>query len=126
MPQNSTIASLKSEVFSALSSPVLHEHTDSGPGLDRIPTAPGEDEEMFGADDAGVNGHEDGSGNEEIPNVQSTDDFELCKAVKDRGKAGAATTYEVLDAGSPIRGLLSNWEELYMQFRDEDGESGWI
>lgn len=81
---------------------------------------------MFGADDAGVNGDEDGSGNEEIPNVQSTDDFELCRAVKDRGKASAATTYEVLDTGSPIRGLLSNWEELYMQFRDEDGESGWI
>lgn len=79
---------------------------------------------MFDADNAGVNGDEGRSGNEEIPNVQSMDDFELCRAVKDRGKASAATTYEVLDARSPIRGLLSNWEELYVQFRDEDGESG--
>ncbi|KAL4076281.1 hypothetical protein J3A83DRAFT_4089630, partial [Scleroderma citrinum] len=61
------------------------------------------------------------SGNEDIPNVQSTDNFELCRAIKDRGKSNAVTAYEVLDPTAPIRGLLGNWEELYVQFRDEDG-----
>ena len=70
---------------------------------------------MLDVDEKGA----DGSGNEEIPSVQSTDDFELCKAVKDRGKA--TTSYEVLDATSPIQGFLHYWEELYVQFRDEDG-----
>ncbi|KAL4081470.1 hypothetical protein V8B97DRAFT_2001640 [Scleroderma yunnanense] len=120
-PQSSTIASLKSEALSAFSSPVLHEQTDSGPVLDRIPTAPGEDEEMFDGDDVDGYGDGGGSGNEDIPNVQSTDNFELCRAIKDRGKSNAVTAYEVLDPTAPIRGLLGNWEELYVQFRDEDG-----
>ena len=100
---------------------MLREQTNpAGPSLDRIPTAPGEDEDMFDIDERGA----DGSGNEEIPSVQTMDGFELCRAVKDRGKA--TTSYEVLDATSPIRGLLSNWEELYVQFRDEDGRYGWV
>lgn len=60
----------------------------------------------------------------EIPRVQSTDDFELCRMVKDKGKANAASSavsYEPLDPSAPIKGLLSNWETLYVQFRDEDG-----
>ncbi|KAG6334869.1 hypothetical protein ID866_4229 [Astraeus odoratus] len=68
---------------------------------------------------------EDGKGkhysSEDIPPVESTDDFELCRAVKDRGKSSEKSTYEVLDSACLIRGLLNNWEELYVQFRDQDG-----
>ena len=68
----------------------------------------------------------DGSGNEDIPSVQSMDGFELCRAVRDRGNKATAS-YEVLDAMSPIWGLLSNRDELYVQFnRDEDGASSWV
>lgn len=115
-PHNSTVASLKAEALSALSSTVLRESTD--PVLDRIPTAPGEDEEMFDVD-----GNGNGSANEDIPVVTSTDDFELCRAIKDRGKQNAAVSaYEVLDPDSPVRGLLNNWEELYVRFRGKNGK----
>ncbi|KAI6034549.1 hypothetical protein BKA83DRAFT_518365 [Pisolithus microcarpus] len=117
-PQNATVGSLKAEALSALSSPVLRERTDSDPVPDRIPTAPGEDEEMFD-----VHGSANANVNEDIPAVTSVDDFELCRAIKDRGRQNAAApAYEVLDPDSPIRGLLNNWEELYVQFRDENGE----
>ncbi|KAI5993662.1 hypothetical protein EDD15DRAFT_915169 [Pisolithus albus] len=113
-PQNATVGSLKAEALSALSSPVLREPTDS----DRIPTAPGEDEEMLDVDGSG-----NANANEDIPVVTSVDDFELCRAIRDRGRqSSAAPAYEVLDTDSPIRGLLNNWEELYVQFRDENGK----
>jgi len=76
--------------------------------------APGEDIEM---------GEEEG----EVPRVESTEEFELCRAVKDKGKSNAASStstpasYETLNPSMPIKGLLSNWETLYVQFRDEDG-----
>ncbi|KAI6034952.1 hypothetical protein F5J12DRAFT_886783 [Pisolithus orientalis] len=64
-----------------------------------------------------------GSANEDIPTVTSTDDFELCRAIRSsKQNAAASPSYEVLDADSPIRGLLNNWEELYVQFRDENGK----
>ena len=72
---------------------------------------------MLDVDERGA----DGSGNEEIPSVQSMDG---CRAVKDRGKA--TTSHEVLDATSPIQGFLHYWEELYVQFRDEDGRYSWL
>ncbi|KAI6024477.1 hypothetical protein EDC04DRAFT_2931550, partial [Pisolithus marmoratus] len=86
-PHNSTVASLKAEALSALSSTVLRD------------------------------------ANEDVPIVTSTDDFELCRAIKDRGKQNAAVpAYEVLDPDSPIRGLLNNWEELFVQFRGKNGK----
>ncbi|KAF9238814.1 hypothetical protein BU15DRAFT_47316 [Melanogaster broomeanus] len=61
----------------------------------------------------------------EVPRVKSTEDFELCRAVKDKGKTNAMlstpTSYDTLDPSNPIKGLLSNWEVLYVQFRDEEG-----
>ncbi|KAI6135143.1 hypothetical protein EDD17DRAFT_1434543, partial [Pisolithus thermaeus] len=92
-PQEATIRSLKAEALSALSSP-----------------------DMFDVD-----GNGNGNANEDIPVVTSADDFELCRAI--RGKQNAApTAYEVLDAESQIRVLLNNWEEVYVQFRDENGK----
>ena len=65
-------------------------------------------------------------GDAEVPRVESTEEFELCRAVKDKGKSNAASStsppaYETLNPSMPIKGLLSNWEMLYVQFRDEDG-----
>ncbi|KAH0840154.1 hypothetical protein J3R83DRAFT_1137 [Lanmaoa asiatica] len=111
--QSSTIAKLKEEALSALTSAVL----SSSSGVPRIPTAPGEDVDMMEEEEADA----------EIPRVESTEDFELCRAVKDKSKSNAASSasaavpYETLDPSTPIKGLLSNWEILYVQFRDEDG-----
>ncbi|KAF8558742.1 hypothetical protein OG21DRAFT_1503694 [Imleria badia] len=107
--QSSTVATLKEEALSALTSDVL----SSPSGAPHIPTAPGEDVDM--ADE------EEGDADSELPRVQSTDDFEVCRVVKDKGKSNAAVSYEVLNPSSPIKGLLSNWETLYVQLRDEDG-----
>lgn len=66
-------------------------------------------------------------GDSELPRVGSTEDFELCRVVRDRGRlnatlsAPAPVLYEALNPSTPIKGLLSNWETLYVQFRDEEG-----
>lgn len=85
VPQSATIALLKDEALSALTSRVATE------------------------DDS-------------FPHVQSTSDFELARAVKEKEKGRSGVTYETLDVDKAIRGLLTNWEVLYVQFRDEDGE----
>ena len=111
--QSSTIAKLKEEALSALTSDVL----SSSSGVPRIPTAPGEDFDMM----------DGGEGDGETPRVESTEDFELCRIVKDKGKSTAASSayapvsYETLDPATPIKGLFNNWETLYVQFRDEGG-----
>lgn len=54
---------------------------------------------------------------EDVPKVQSGDDFELCKALKEKGKPNGE--YEVLDGSSQVidHGLAS-YDALYLQFRD--------
>ncbi|KAF8450262.1 hypothetical protein L210DRAFT_3520165 [Boletus edulis BED1] len=108
--QSSTIAKVKEEALSALTSDVLA----SPSGVPHFPTVPGEDVDMVDE-------------NAQVPRIQSTEDFELCRAVKDKGKSNAASSvstpvsYEILNPSTPVKGLLSNWEMLYVQFRDEDG-----
>lgn len=49
--------------------------------------------------------------------VESEQDFELCRAVKEKGKPTGA--FEVLDASITLRDAgLSGWETLFLQFRD--------
>lgn len=66
-------------------------------------------------------------GDAEVPRVESMEDFELCRIVKDKWKSNAASSsstpvsYETLGPSTSIKGLLNNWETLYVQFRDEDG-----
>ncbi|KAH7887479.1 hypothetical protein F5I97DRAFT_836836 [Phlebopus sp. FC_14] len=74
VPQSSTVAALKEEALSALTAEVLL--SSSAPPTPRIPTAPGEDDEML--DEEGE------SGGEGLPRVKATPDFELCRAVKDK------------------------------------------
>lgn len=108
--QSSTVASLKEEALSALTSPVLSTPS----GAPHIPTAPGEDDDMMDENESTC----------QEPRVQSTEDFELCRAVKDKGKSNSLAppvSYDTLDPSMPIKGTLSHWETLYVQFKDEDG-----
>lgn len=54
---------------------------------------------------------------EGVPKVKSEDDFEVCRAVKDKGKATGV--YEVMDVSKQVREYnLASWDALYLQFRD--------
>ncbi|KAH7916791.1 hypothetical protein BJ138DRAFT_1121597 [Hygrophoropsis aurantiaca] len=81
VPQSATIASLKDEVLSALSSDVNEI--------------------------------------EDLPPVSSSEEFELCRAVKDKERA--SVQYATMNGSLPVKGVLSNWEVVYLQFRDEAG-----
>ncbi|KAF8806145.1 hypothetical protein BYT27DRAFT_7191450 [Phlegmacium glaucopus] len=49
--------------------------------------------------------------------VESEDDFELCRAIKERGKPTG--TFEVLDPSKLLKDNgLSGWEIIFLQFRD--------
>jgi hypothetical protein len=53
---------------------------------------------------------------EDVPQVRAVDDFEICR----RDKTGK---YEMLDEGKELKeSRVSNWEVLYIQFKDESGE----
>lgn len=81
-PQSTTIASLKEEVLSALSS--------------------------------------DANQVEDVLNVVTVADFEICKGVKEKGRV---VRYEILEGSEDVKeAKLVNWEVLFLQFRDESGK----
>jgi hypothetical protein len=82
-PPNTTIASLKTEAFSALSSDVNQV--------------------------------------EDVPKVMDERDFEISRAVKDKGKT--TVEYEVLEGSQTVKDTLTNWEVLFLQFRNQSGKS---
>jgi hypothetical protein len=82
-PPNTTIASLKTEILSALSSDVNQV--------------------------------------EDVPKVTDERAFEISRAVKDRGKN--TLQYEVLERSQTVKDTLTNWEVLFLQFRDRSGKS---
>jgi hypothetical protein len=47
--------------------------------------------------------------------------FEISRAVKDKGKR--TVQYEVLDGSRNVKDTLTNWEVLFLQFRDQSGKS---
>lgn len=54
---------------------------------------------------------------EGIPKVESEEDFEICRAIKDKGKVTGA--YEVINVSKEVREYnLASWDTLYLQFRD--------
>ncbi|KAG5635934.1 hypothetical protein H0H81_009619 [Sphagnurus paluster] len=58
---------------------------------------------------------------EGVPKVHSTDDFELCSAVKEKGRPNG--DYEVLDVSRQIRDCgLGSYDSLCLQFRDSSGK----
>ena len=56
----------------------------------------------------------------EVPKVTSTDDFELAKAVKEKGRPTGR--YEKLDGGAQLKNVVANWEPVFIQFKDPNGE----
>lgn len=66
----------------------------------------------------------------DVPAVTSVDDFELCRAVKEkmRGNRGeVAYTYEPLDTTANVKvANVQNWETLYLRFKDNNGNVMYI
>jgi hypothetical protein len=56
----------------------------------------------------------------QVPAAKTVDDFELCRAVKEKGKPTGK--YELLDhASGRVKDHLVNWDSVYIRFRDESG-----
>ncbi|KAH9938072.1 uncharacterized protein B0H18DRAFT_965369 [Fomitopsis serialis] len=55
-----------------------------------------------------------------VPTVTSVKDFELCRAIKERGRPTGQ--YVLLEGDMQVRNCLTNWEVLYVQFKDNNGE----
>ena len=93
-----TIGAVKQDALSALKAPVLHAPNPY----------------------AEVAMNVDESTESTIPEVTSVKDFELCRAVKERGRPTGK--YELLDEDTQVRNCLTNREPLFVRFRDSDGE----
>ncbi|TCD63964.1 hypothetical protein EIP91_004733 [Steccherinum ochraceum] len=93
--QTASIASLKAEVLSALTAPVL---------LQPAPEFP--DALAMDVDNAEWT----------VPRVQSEDEFELCRGFRDKGRFTGR--YERLIGDGTVKTSLVNWETLFVQFRD--------
>lgn len=57
---------------------------------------------------------------DDVPQVSSVDDFELCRAVKD-AKGNLTGEYLALDSSKQIKDFgLGGWDHLYIRFKDPD------
>ncbi|EPS92897.1 hypothetical protein FOMPIDRAFT_1154343, partial [Fomitopsis schrenkii] len=92
------ISTVKQDALSALKAPVLHAPSPHAEFAMSV----------------------DGSADPTVPKVTSVKDFELCRAVKERGRPTGK--YELLDDNMQVRSCLTNWETLYVRFRDSDGD----
>ena len=57
----------------------------------------------------------------QVPTAKTVDDFELCRAIKEKGKPTG--DYELLDVSGRVKDNLANWDSVYIRFRDESGTS---
>ena len=55
----------------------------------------------------------------QVPTAKTVDDFELCRAVKEKGKVTG--NYALLDISGKVKDHLLNWDSIYIRFRDESG-----
>ncbi len=95
-PDRKTIADLKQEALSALTADIVASpYVEIDIGLPEV------DPEW------------------EVPQVTSVDDFELCKAVKERGRSTGQ--YEPLSPDATVKQSVLNWESLFIQFKNEQG-----
>ena len=58
---------------------------------------------------------------EDVPKVTDEEEFEISRAVKDKGKR--TVQYQVLESSETVKSTLTNWEVVFLQFRDTSGES---
>ncbi|KAI0751101.1 hypothetical protein C8Q80DRAFT_1155534 [Daedaleopsis nitida] len=54
-----------------------------------------------------------------VPKVSSMDEFELARAVKDKGRPTGL--YEKLDRTAQLKNVVTNWDSVFIQFRDPNG-----
>lgn len=58
----------------------------------------------------------------QVPTAETVDDFELCRAVKEKGKP--PVDFELLDhVSGRVKDHLANWDSVYIRFRDGSGTS---
>lgn len=95
-PEKTTIGDLKVEALSALQADVLSADHDED--VDMLYGAAAPDPEWT------------------PPVVQSVDDFELCRAVRERGRPTGQ--YETLLTKDVVKQTVANWESLFIQFRE--------
>ena len=98
VPSTSTVGDIKTEVLDALQSPVMAVQN------------PHEEFAM----------EEDETGDWEVPKVATTDDFELARQVKE--KLRPTGRYEPLDNDAQLKNVLSNWDPVFIQFKDPNGK----
>ena len=56
----------------------------------------------------------------EVPQVETIEDFELARQVKEKGRPTGR--YEQLEVKAQLKNVLANWDPVFIQFRDADGE----
>lgn len=101
VPSTSTVNDVKAEALDALTSNVLS-----------APAPPAE----YAMD-------EDPS-EWEVPTVTSMDEFELAKAIKEKNRPTGR--YQKLEGTAQLKSVVSNWEPIFVQFKDPNGEwSNW-
>ncbi|KAI0774579.1 hypothetical protein C8Q74DRAFT_845936 [Fomes fomentarius] len=96
VPSTSTVNDVKAEALDALTSNVLS-----------APAPPAE----YAMD-------EDPS-EWEVPKVTSLDEFELAKAIKEKNRPTGR--YEKLEGTAQLKSVVSNWEPIFIQFKDPNG-----
>ncbi|KZT05539.1 uncharacterized protein LAESUDRAFT_726806 [Laetiporus sulphureus 93-53] len=55
-----------------------------------------------------------------VPKISGLQDFELSRGIKERGRITGR--YELLDSSTTVKSVLVNWDTLFVQFRDENGD----
>ena len=55
-----------------------------------------------------------------VPDVEILDDFELARQVKEKGRPTGR--YEQLETKSQLKNVLANWDAVFVQFKDANGE----
>ena len=56
------------------------------------------------------------------PKPTSVDEFEFARVLKEKGRPTGV--YETLQGTDAIKSVLVNWDTLFMQFKDRNGECG--
>ncbi|KAL6309731.1 hypothetical protein BKA93DRAFT_821449 [Sparassis latifolia] len=57
---------------------------------------------------------------EPVPKVGGVKDFELSKSIRERGRPTGK--YEVLNPEAIVQSVLVNWDPVFVQFKDENGQ----
>lgn len=57
---------------------------------------------------------------DDVPKVSSEADFEICRSVK--GKGATTPLYEVLGESQTVKTSLTNWQIVFLQFKDSSGK----